>query len=143
MRRKEPRSGVQNIATAEGRGLRLLGQNEAPAGAKDFSGTRVFRPCRGFVFREESFPRPSAVATFWRRFAAENGGILTLRVFKIQFWRRTGSGAGRRSATGRPRERSTRTSCWPRSGSVARNSGDGRGRRIPTGTAARPAPCSG
>src|SRR5439155_766465 len=94
MRRKEPRSGVQNIATAEGRGLRLLGQNEAPAGAKDFSGTTVFRPCRGFVFREESFPRPSAVATFWRRFAAENGGILTLRVFKIQFWRRTGSGVG-------------------------------------------------
>src|SRR5437016_13443425 len=95
MRRKEPRSGVQNIATAEGRGFRL-GKTKPRQGRKIFQARQSFAPDGAMSGREckrdsaqpsknwfstiNAFPRPSAVATFLRRLAAENGGLLTSRL---------------------------------------------------------------
>jgi len=73
----------QNVATAFGRGFRV-GQDKAPAGAKDSSSPDRLSPLPGLAFRDKSFPRPSAVATFWRRFAAEQPMHLTLRLNSAQ-----------------------------------------------------------
>src|SRR5947208_17153511 len=68
----------KNVATAEGRGKESIYRgNPSPVRGERLPRLKSLSPLTGLVFRDQCFPRPSAVATFWCRFAAENGGSLT------------------------------------------------------------------